>query len=145
MAEPGLGDAPCTTWALSAFINQIGFQAGRPSSKFAFRWSSTFRSSPSGSNLSIFLVRFQSFNFPHAVPICRSSASVSGLAAFFIRFQSYDFLRPFPVFRPSPSFLRSNLSIGGFCLTGNLSYSSRINLSKPEIGYLDNYSQLKYK
>ena len=69
MAKPGLGDAPCTTWALSAFIYQIGFQAGRPSSKFAFRWSSTFQSSPSGSNLSIFLVRFKSFDFPHTVPI----------------------------------------------------------------------------
>ena len=118
LAEPGPGDASCTTWTLSVVIRLFRFQAGRPSSKFAFRWSSTFRSSPSGSDLSIFLVRFQYFNFPHTVPICRSSASVSGIAAVFFRFQSYDFLRPFPVYRPYTSFLRPNLSIGWLLSNG---------------------------
>jgi hypothetical protein len=110
LAEPGLGDASCTVWTLTVFFHLLYLQAGRPSSKSAFCWSSTLRSSPSVSNLSTFCVRLRSYDFHRSFPICRSSALVSDLSIFFDRFQSYDFLRPFPVFRPSPSSCDSNLA-----------------------------------
>lgn len=131
LAEPGPGDASCTTWTLTVFLRLLYFQAGRPSSKSAFCWSSTFRSSPSVSNLSIFCVCFQPFGFHRSFPICRSSAFVSNLSIFFDRFQSFDFLRPFPVFRPSPSSCDSNLAIGRFLSTGDSNYSYEDKLSKP--------------
>jgi hypothetical protein len=116
LAEPGLGDASCTVWTLTVFFHLLYLQAGRPSSKSAFCWSSTLRSSPSVSNLSTFCARLRSYDFHRSFPICRSSALVSDLSIFFDRFQSYDFLRPFPVFRPSPSSCDSNLAIGRFLL-----------------------------
>ena len=36
LAEPGPGDASCTTWTLTVFIYLLYFQAGRPSGKSAF-------------------------------------------------------------------------------------------------------------
>jgi len=98
---------PVPPGRLPFFIHLIYFRTGRSSSKFAFCWSSTFRSSPSVSNLSIFCVCFQSCDLRHSFPICRSSALGSNLSIFSDRFQSFDFLRPFPVLRPSPFFLRS--------------------------------------
>ena len=131
LAEPGPGDASCTTWTLTVFFHLLYLQAGRPSSKSAFCWSSTLRSSPSVSNLSIFCVCFQSCDLLRSFPICRSSAFVSNLSIFSDRFQSYDFLRPFPAFRPSPSSCDSNLAIGRFLSTGNSKYSYEDRLSKP--------------
>jgi hypothetical protein len=72
LAEPGPGDASCTTWTLSVFFHPLYLQAGRPSSKFAFRSFQVFRPSPCASSLSTFFVRFRS-NFPHSVGRCQRS------------------------------------------------------------------------
>ena len=114
LAEPGLGDASCTIWTLTVFFHLLYLQAGRPSSKSAFCWSLTLRSSPSVSNLSIFSALLRSYDLHSSFPISRSSAFVSDLTIFFERFQPFGFLRPFPVFRPSPSSCDSNLTIGRF-------------------------------
>ena len=47
LAEPGPGDASCTTWTLSAFFHPLHLQAGRPSSRFALRSDPVFRPLPS--------------------------------------------------------------------------------------------------
>ncbi len=107
LAEPGPGDASCTTWTLTVFFHLFHLQAGRPSGKFAFCRSSTLRSSPSVSNQSIFFTRFRSYDLLRSIPITWSSSAGSGLATFSDCFQPVDLLRPFPVFRPSPFFLRS--------------------------------------
>ena len=46
-AEPGPGDAPCTTWALSVFLYPLYLQAGRPSGRPVLRSNSVFRPPPS--------------------------------------------------------------------------------------------------
>ena len=88
LAEPGPGDASCTTWTLSVFFHPLHFQAGRPSSRFAFCTSPVFQPLPSNSNQSIFLVRFQPRGLPRP-------------------FRSVDLRCPLPALRPSPFFLRS--------------------------------------
>ena len=60
LAEPGPGDASCTTWTLSVLFHPLHLQAGRPSSLFAFRSLPAFRPSPSVSSLSTFFFRFRS-------------------------------------------------------------------------------------
>ena len=118
LAEPGPGDASCTTWTLSVYVHPLHFQAGRPSSKSAFD-------------------RRRSCDLCRALPIRRPSSSVSSLATFLVSFKSVDLLRPFPAFRPSPSassltafsvrfqpygLLRSScdtsLAVGGFLCNG---------------------------
>ncbi len=105
LAEPGPGDASCTTWTLSVFFHSLHFQAGRPSSRFAFRPSPAFQLSASVSNQSIFVVRFRSLNLLRSLLISRSSPSVSGLSTFSV-------LPAIPTFR-----------LVSFCLTGDLNYS----------------------
>ena len=105
LAEPGPGDAPCTTWALSVCFHPLHFPAGRPSSRFAFCTSPVLRPLPFNSSLSIFLVRFRSRDLLLPLPISRPSPSASSLSAFSV-------LPAIPTFR-----------LVGFCLTGDLSYS----------------------
>ena len=145
LAEPGPGDASCTTWTLTVSFHHLHFQAGRPSSSVAFQWSSTLRSSPFVSNLPIFFVRLRSRDLPRSLPINQLSPFVSGLSAFFSRFRSVDLLRPFPVFRPSPFSCDSNLSIGWLLSTGGLNYSQSEKLSKHKKHYLDCFSNHKYQ
>ena len=87
LAEPGPGDASCTTWTLSVFFHPLYFPAGRPSSRFVFRSSLVFRLLP---------VSRPSPDF-QPLPIFRSSP-VSCLL---------PVLRPSPDFQPFPFFLRS--------------------------------------
>jgi len=47
LAEPGPGDASFTIWTLSVFFRPLHFQAGQPSSRFAFRSNPVFRPLPS--------------------------------------------------------------------------------------------------
>ena len=62
LAEPGPGDASCTTWTLSVFFHPLHFQAGRPSSFLAVRSFPAFQPSPSESSLSTFFFRFGPFD-----------------------------------------------------------------------------------
>ena len=82
LAEPGPGDASCTTWTLTVFIHLVYCQAGRPSSISAFRTLPALRPLPSVSNQSIIFFRFRSRDPLRQHPICRSSPSVSSLSTF---------------------------------------------------------------
>ena len=137
LAEPGPGDASCTIWTLSVYFHPLYSQAGRPSSKFAVRSSPVFRPLPSASNLSIFLVCFQSRDLLHLLPICRSSPFVSNQSIFFVSFRFRNLPHQLPICRSSPSasspkafsvrfqpygLLRSSrdtsLAVGGFLCNG---------------------------
>ena len=88
LAEPGPGDASCTTWTLSVSFHLFTFgRVGLPVNPRS--------------------VRLQPCGLRRAVQISRFSSFVSSLATFSARFRSVDPRRPFLVFRPSPSFLRS--------------------------------------
>ncbi len=102
LAEPGPGDAPCTTWTLSVFFHPLYLQAGRPSSRFALCSFPVFQLSPHASGLSTFSVRFRPFDFLRTFPVLRLSSYV---------FQSFDLLR---------SSCDPNLTVGGFLSNGVL-------------------------
>ncbi len=72
LAEPGPGDASCTTWTLSVFFRPLRFRAGRPSSR-------------------LHSVRLQSCDCFRPFHLFRS----------FDRFQFLDLLRSRDRFRPS--------------------------------------------
>ena len=99
LAEPGPGDASCTTWTLSVVFHPLHLRAGRPSSKSAFIPSPILellpilRSSPTLEPLPT----FQSSPVFQLFPIFRSSPI----------FQLLPILRSSPAFRPLPFFLRS--------------------------------------
>ena len=150
LAEPGPGDASCTTWTLSVYFHPLYFQAGRPSGKFANDRRRSYdlcralpirRSSSSVSSLATFLFSFRSVDLLRPVPTSRSSSSVSSLATFLFSSRSVDLLLPLPALRPSPfvsglsafSVLPAipTLRLVGFSVTGDLSYSRKNDLSKP--------------
>ena len=149
LAEPGLGDAPCTTWALSVNFHPLHFLTGRSSSGFAFIRSSVFQPLPVF-GFPRFLQPFQAFQFSlvfQPLPIFRLSPALRLL----LTFPSSPALRPLPtsrpssaslpppVFRPSPAPkpLRfpatPTLRLAGFFLTGNSIYSYEMTLSKSNI------------
>jgi len=126
LAEPGPGDASCTTWTLSVSFRPRCFQAGRPSNRFAIRSFPVLRPSPCASSLVAFYVCFESRDLPHSCLALQLSSCVSSLTTFFTRFRpvrlspcvsslaafltrirSCDLLRSLQVFRPSPFLLRS--------------------------------------
>ena len=137
VAEPGPGDASCTTWTLAVFIHHVHLLAGRPSSKCAVRWSSALQPPPSVFNQPAFFVRFQPYglllSFPatgllRSVPVLQPFLRASDLLIFFVKFQSCNLPITLPICRSLPSV--SGLStfsvlpaaptfrLVGFCLRG---------------------------
>ena len=101
LAEPGPGDASCTTWTLAVFIHLIHLQAGRPSSIFAVRQSSASQPPPSVFNQLAFFVWFRSYDPLRSLLGHRSSSFSSGLSTFPSCFRPADLLRSVLVFQPS--------------------------------------------
>ena len=151
VAEPGPGDASCTTWTLAVFIHHLRFLAGRPSSKFTVCRSSALQPPPSVSNQPAFFVRFQSYDlllsFPatglvRSVPVLQPSLRASDLFIFFVRFRSCDLPFTLPICRSFPSV--SGLStfsvlpatptfrLVGFCLRGIQGTLLSINCQSPK-------------
>ncbi len=100
LAEPGPGDASCTTWTLSVFCSP-----SLPSGGSAFQ---QIRNS-FVSGLATFSVRFKSYDYLRAIPAFRPSSLASGLSTFSARFRSCDHLR---------SCCDPNLAVGGFLSNG---------------------------
>ncbi len=91
LAEPGPGDASCTTWTLSVVFHPFYFRAGRPSSKFAFFPSPVFRP--------LLIIHFhRSFN----------RFKSSDFLQLFNCFQSIDLLQPTNCFQSSNYFQSYN-------------------------------------
>jgi hypothetical protein len=126
LAEPGPGDASCTTWTLSVVFhppllsggsafqyvrNSIG--SGLTTISRRFKCSDFLRglpvSRPSSlvSGLATISVCFWSRDLLHSVPIPQLSSLGSDLAVFLIRLQFPDLLRSIQALRPSPFLLRS--------------------------------------
>ena len=91
---------------------------------------------PNASSLSALAVRFQSVDLLLPAPALRPSPFAPDLSIFSVRFQSFDLLRPS---------CDSNLAIGRFLSTGELNYSCKGGLSKPEKCYLGCLSKHKYQ
>jgi len=111
LAEPGPGDASCTTWTLSVFFHPLYHQAGRPSGKFAFCPSPVLRPFPIFWSSSVFQL-FPTLRFSvvfQPLPISLSSSVLRPLPTF----RSSPVFQLFPIFRsssacqPLPFFLRS--------------------------------------
>ena len=100
LAEPGPGDASCTIWTLSVFVNPICFQAGRPSSRFAFSSLPVFRPSPvlqpfPTLRSSLVFRCFRSFDHPRSYNRFRPP----DLLQFSACFRSFDLRQPSNRFR----------------------------------------------
>ena len=122
LAEPGPGDASCTTWTLSVVFLPLYFRAGRPSSKSAFFPSPVFQpllifhfhrsfNRFQSSDFLQFFNRFQSFDLLQPINCFQSF----DLLQSFNCFQSSDHLRSFDRFRFSCD---PNLSVGGLLSNG---------------------------
>jgi hypothetical protein len=122
LAEPGPGDASCTIWTLSVFFHLLHFQAGRPSSRFAFRSTAVFQPLPS----------FQSSPVFQPLPAFRSSPALRPLQIFRTSpvIQLLPILRSSSVFRPLRSSCDPNLSIGGLLCNGGFKLLLRASIVK---------------
>jgi hypothetical protein len=128
LAEPGPGDASCTIWTLSVFFRLLYFQAGRPSSKSAFRSNPVFQPLPSFRSSPVFqpLPTFRSSPAFQPLPIFRTSPVIKLI----------PILRSSSVFQPLRSSCDPTFRLVGFCVTGDLSYYSALRLSKVKINQL---------
>ena len=122
LAEPGPGDASCTTWTLSVIFHPLHFRAGRPSSKSAFSSRSVFqplqifRSFPAFQSLQTFrssltLNRFEpwifsGFTTASNLPTFFSLPTDSGLPIFCCLSTASN-LQVFSGLSTAPFFLRS--------------------------------------
>ena len=106
LAEPGPGDASCTTWTLTVSFHIFTFRrVGLPVNShsngrrpFGLRRPfPIYLSSPLVSGLATFLSRFQSPDFLRSFPVSRPSSLVSNQLTFSVRFRPYGLLLPVPI------------------------------------------------